>query len=159
MDLPLVLCTLAAFAVGVAMVFSATNGDQEYAVRQSAYGLVGIALMFAAAYLNYRFLESFTLPFYVFTIGLLSLVFLIGHEAHGSQRWIPLGFFPLQPSELSKLMLVVVLAKLLSDHKDELGKVKWFIAAGALTVVPAALVFKQPDLGTALMLGAIFLGM
>src|SRR5437879_12749667 len=98
MDFPLVLCTLAAFAMGVAMVFSATNGDKEYAIRQSVYGLVGIGLMFAAAYLNYRFLESFRLPLYMLTIGLLGVVLWIGHEAHGSQRWITLGVFPRQPS-------------------------------------------------------------
>ena len=77
------------------------------------------------------------------TIGLLGLVFLIGHEAHGSQRWIPLGFFPLQPSELSKLTLVIVLAKLLSDHKDELGKLMGKIQQKGLTLIPTRLYFKN----------------
>jgi rod shape determining protein RodA len=159
LDFPLLLCTLAAFAVGVAMVFSATSGDQEFALRQSIYGVAGIVLLLVVAYVDYRFLESFTIPFYFVTLGLLGVVMWMGLEAHGSQRWINLGFFPLQPSELSKLTLIVVLAKLLSDHRHHLNKLKWFIAAAVITLVPAALVFKQPDLGTALMLGAIFLGM
>src|SRR5438874_1776593 len=159
MDFPLLLCTLAAFAVGVAMVFSATNGDKEYAIRQSVFGLVGLALIFVVLQMDYRIMESFMVPMYVGILGLLGVVLIIGHIEHGSQRWINLGFFPLQPSELAKVTLVIVLAKLLSAHQAELRKVKWFVAAGVLTAIPATLVFLQPDLGTSLMLGAIFLGM
>jgi rod shape determining protein RodA len=159
LDFPLLLCTLAAFAVGVAMVFSATNGDKGYAIRQAVFGLVGLALVFALVQMDYRFLESFTVPIYLGTLGLLGVVLVTGIITHGSQRWINLGFFPLQPSELTKLTLVLVLARLLSARQAELGRVKWFVLAGMLSAVPAALVFMQPDLGTAFMLGAIFLGM
>ena len=145
--------------MGVAMVFSATNGDKGYAIRQAAFALVGLVLLLGMAYIDYRVLESFTLPFYLGTLALLGVVLLLGNEAHGSQRWINLGFFPLQPSELSKLTLIVVLAKLLADHKQHLHKARWFVLAGLTVFLPAALVFKQPDLGTALMLVAIFLGM
>jgi rod shape determining protein RodA len=159
LDFPLLLCTLAAFAVGVAMVFSATNGDKGYAIRQAVFGLVGLALVFALVQMDYRFLESFTVPIYLGTLVLLGVVLVTGIITHGSQRWINLGFFPLQPSELTKLTLVLVLARLLSARQAELGRVKWFVLAGMLSAVPAALVFMQPDLGTAFMLGAIFLGM
>jgi rod shape determining protein RodA len=159
LDFPLLLCTLGAFAVGIAMVFSATSGDKEFAIRQTVYGLIGLTLMFVVAYMDYRFIESFTIPLYFVTLGLLGYVLFLGHEAHGAQRWINLGLIPLQPSELTKLTLIIVLAKLLSDHKAQLDKVKWFAFAGVITVIPAAMVFRQPDLGTALMLGAIFLGM
>lgn len=159
LDFPLLLSTIAALVVGVAMVFSATNGDRGFAMRQSVYGLIGLILLLGLAYTDYRFLESFTAPFYVLTIGLLGFVLWMGHEAHGSQRWINLGVIPLQPSELAKLTTIVVLAKLLAGHVEEAGKLKWFVFAGLVTLVPATLVFKQPDLGTALMLGAIFLGL
>ena len=145
--------------VGVAMVFSATNGDRGYAMRQAAFGLIGMVLLLGLAYVDFRFLESFTIPIYLGTLGLLAIVLWIGHEAHGSQRWINLGFIPLQPSELAKLTIIVVLAKLLSAYREELHRLKWFIASGIVTLIPATMVFKQPDLGTALMLGAIFLGM
>lgn len=159
LDLPLILCTLASFVIGVAIIFSATNGDRDFAIRQSVYGVIGLVLMFGISRMDYRFLESFTLPVYVLTVGLLAVVLIVGHVAGGSQRWINLGFFPLQPSELAKLSLVIVLARLLSSHAPELGRVKWFVAAGILTAIPMALVFMQPDLGTALMLGAVFLGL
>ena len=158
-DFPLLLSTLAALAVGIAMVFSATNGDKGFAMRQAMFGLIGLVMLFGICFIDYRVLESFTLPVYVVTLGLLGAVLWIGNEAHGSQRWINLGPIPLQPSELAKLTTILVLAKFLSDRKGELGKIKWFVAAGVITLIPAALVFKQPDLGTALMLGAIFLGM
>ena len=159
LDLPLIICMFGSLLVGVAMVFSATNGDKGYAIRQAAFALVGLVLLLGMAYIDYRVLESFTLPFYLGTLALLGVVLLLGNEAHGSQRWINLGFFPLQPSELSKLTLIVVLAKLLADHKQQLHKARWFVLAGLTVFLPAALVFKQPDLGTALMLVAIFLGM
>ncbi len=159
LDFPLLTCTLGSLAVGVAMVFSATNGDKEYAIRQATFGLAGFVLMFVIASLDYSFIESFTLPFYLGTLGLLGVVLLLGHEANGAQRWINLGVFPLQPSELTKLVIIIVLAKVLADHKSQLDKVKWFGFAGIITLIPAILVFKQPDLGTGLMLGAILLGM
>ena len=159
LDLPLVLCTLAALAMGVALVFSATNGDKDFAIRQAAFGIVGLILMFGISRFDYRFLESFVVPIYLLSVALLGVVLVIGHVEGGSQRWINLGVFPLQPSELAKLMLVIVLAKLLSSHKEDLRKPRWFIAAGIITAIPMALVLEQPDLGTAMMLGAVFLGM
>ena len=164
-DMALVISTLAAMALGVAMVFSATKSEHggplglgEFTTRQMIYGLVGLAIMFIISRLDYRFMESFTIPFYVLSLGLLGLVFTLGVISYGSQRWINLGFFPIQPSELAKLSLIVVLAKLYADHERELGRVKWFILAALLALIPAAIVFLQPDLGTAIILIAIFGG-
>src|SRR6476469_8830383 len=108
-------------------------------MRQAAFGLIGLTLMFIVAYMDYKFIESFTIPLYLLTLALLGIVLVVGHEANGAQRWINLGFIPLQPSELTKLTLIVVLAKLLSDHKSQLHKVKWFAFAGVLTLIPAVL--------------------
>ncbi|MEO8286450.1 MAG: rod shape-determining protein RodA [Chloroflexota bacterium] len=165
-DITLLLCTLAATVVGILMVYSATQSSigstlsfNDEVVKQAIYGAIGFVLMLVVLRMDYRFLESFTLPFYFGTLALLGLVMLLGVNNFGSQRWLQLGFIPLQPSELAKLSLIVMLAKVLSDHEKELHKVKWFVLAGILTLIPAAIVFKQPDLGTAIMLSAIFLGM
>src|SRR5688500_4542271 len=162
----LVVSTLGAMAPGVAMVFSATKDAHggpfnlgEFTIRQAIYGLIGLVLMFVISRLDYRFMESFTIPFYVVSIGLLGLVMVLGITSGGAQRWLPFfNIFPIQPSELAKLSLIVVLAKVYADHERELGRVNWFIFAGLLTLIPAALVFMQPDLGTAIMLVAIFGG-
>jgi rod shape determining protein RodA len=164
-DMALVLSTLAAVVLGVTMVYSATKGDHggflnlgEFTIRQAIYGSIGLLLMLAISRLDYRFMESFTLPFYVLSMGLLGLVMVLGVIQYGSQRWINLGIFPIQPSELAKLSLIVILAKIYADHERELGRAKWFILAAILTVIPAAIVFMQPDLGTAIILVAVFGG-
>ena len=77
LDFPLLLCTLAALAVGVAMVFSATNGDKEYAIRQATFGIVGLVLLFMVIQADYRFLESFTVPIYLLTLVLLGAVLVV----------------------------------------------------------------------------------
>jgi rod shape determining protein RodA len=166
MDFALLLCTFAATLVGILMVYSATRSStdgtislDDSATKQAIFAVVGIGLMFAITRLDYRFLESFTWPFYVATLALLLLVMVQGVMNFGSQRWLNLGIIPIQPSELAKLSLIVMLARVLSEHEKELGKVKWFLLAGALAGIPAAIVYEQPDLGTALMLCAIFLGM
>jgi rod shape determining protein RodA len=165
MDFALLLCTLAATIVGILMVYSATKSSSgeslslnDPAVKQAIFAVLGIALMLVITRLDYRFLESFTLPFYVVTLGLLLLVMVQGVMNFGSQRWLDTPIIPIQPSELAKLSLIVMLARILSDHEKELGKLKWFLLAGLLAAIPAAIVYEQPDLGTAMMLGAIFLG-
>ncbi len=164
-DSALLLSTLAAFTLGVVMIYSATKASHvggislgDPPVRQAIYGVVGLLLMFIISRLDYRFMESFTVLFYIASVGLLGLVLLLGVITFGSQRWINLGIFPIQPSELVKLSVVVLLAKLYADHQRELDKPKWFMLAAVLAIVPATMVFLQPDLGTAIMVVAVFLG-
>jgi rod shape determining protein RodA len=131
----------------------------DFATKQALFSVVGLAAMFVLARLDYRFLESFTLPFFLGTIFLLGLVVLMGDSNYGSQRWLDLKIIQLQPSELAKLGLVIMLAKFLAGRGREVGKLKWFVVGGLITLIPAAIVFKQPDLGTAIILVAIFMGM
>ena len=81
------------------------------------------------------------------------------HPVLGATRWINVGFFQLQPSELAKLVLVITLAKFLSDNYDRLDHVKYLLLSLVYLIIPMALVFKQPDLGTALVLFVIWLVM
>ena len=152
--------------MGVLMVFSATNTTRtgplaldDNAVKQAMFGCVGLVIMLILARIDFRFLESFTLPFYLVTVLLLSLVTLLGVISYGAQRWLDLGIIPIQPSELAKLSLIVLLAKFLSDRAKDLDKLKWLILAGIIAAVPTVLVLTQPDLGTAIILSMIFLGM
>jgi rod shape determining protein RodA len=165
-DFALLLCTLAATVVGVLMVYSATDASRagqlsldDFAVKQGIYGGLGLVLMLILSRVDYRFLESFTLPFYFVVLGLLGLVAALGVINYGSQRWLNLGLFPIQPSELAKLAVIVMLAKVLADHERQRAKLKWFILCGIIAGVPAVVVFRQPDLGTAIIVGLIFLGM
>src|SRR5437870_1709436 len=125
LDLTLLLCTFAACTLGVIVVFSATKSSHtgglslsDFTVRQTIFALIGIALMFIVARLDYRFLDSFIVPLYAIVLALLGLVLVLGVVAGGSQRWLnPLGVVGIQPSELAKLCTILALAKLYADHE------------------------------------------
>lgn len=120
-------------------------------------GMMGILFILC---FDYKELHFWNYPFYIFIIILLLLVLVAGNSAGGAQRWINLGFFKLQPSELAKLMMVVTLASYYSRKEEELGYgIKEMVTPVLLTGLPFLLILKQPDLGTALMLGIIFVSM
>lgn len=104
-----------------------------------------------------RFADTLRNPLYVVVLGLLGIVFLIGQVSGGSQRWLAAG--AVQPSELSKIFMIIVLAKFLAHRKDGDGDVKTIIISLGIMAVPMLLIYLQPDLGTALSLGAIWLAM
>jgi rod shape determining protein RodA len=89
----------------------------------------------------------------------LIAVKIIGHSALGATRWINLGFFQFQPSEFAKIILIIVLAKYFSDHYDQMDRPRYLLISLGYALVPIALVLTQPDLGTALVLGVIWLVM
>ena len=147
---PLVAFMLA--TLGVMTVFSA-RADW---VRQVIWVLLGASVYVAAALFDYRRLRPIAPALYGGMLLLLVAVRLVGHSALGARRWLAVAGFPLEPSELSKLLLVVVLAAYLSRQE----RVSWRTFGGALGMVaaPAALVISQPDLGTTLVLLAVALG-
>ncbi len=172
-DPVLLAATLLLLAFGTAMQFSATGGlvPREWPVdplyRQFVYAAVGLGLMFGVAAVDYRVWRSLAYPLY--TLGLVGLVavLFIGFSVNGAQRWIQLPGFPLQPSEFAKLLVVVALARFLSDRIDvELDdeeaptlRLRDLLISLALAAVPAVLVYRQPDLGTATIFLVAWLGM
>jgi rod shape determining protein RodA len=104
-------------------------------------------------------IEALTNPFYLFAIALLVVVTVIGKSSGGSQRWIDLGFFDLQPSELAKLLVPIAMARYLADHEDTLDHFRHLLVTLVQVAIPLVIIARQPDLGTALTLGAIWLGM
>lgn len=91
-------------------------------------------------------------------IILLVLVLIIGHEQYGAQRWIKIGNITFQPSEFAKAALIITLATSLSEHRERLSQLSFLIRTGVHVGIPFVLVFLQPDLGTGLVLIAIWLG-
>jgi rod shape determining protein RodA len=147
--------------IGVVNLYSATSVSRD-ALRevyvQQVYWLVfgGIIATLVAA-IDYRHYERLGYALYGFGIVLLVLVFILGRDIRGSSRWINIGSFSLQPSEFMKLFLIIALAKYLHDDPKSEGRTLKDLAVPALIVaVPMVLVLKQPDLGTALILGLIF---
>ena len=142
--------------MGFAMLYSAANGNLEpWASRQMVRFGVGMVLMFIVAMIDIRQLHRFAYAFFVFALLLLIAVEVMGRVGMGAQRWIDLKVFQLQPSELMKLALVLALARYFHGLGPEgIAKMKALIGPIVLIGVPTALVLKQPDLGTAMLLAA-----
>ena len=156
----LLVATLGLIAVGVYVVGSATQDDipgnpNYYLYRQLAYGVVGIVFMLLLSRIDYSRLREWRYGVYGTMIALILVVLAFGTAARGSQRWIPLPFFNLQPSELGKVLLVVSLAAFMVERIRRLNEVETTSRILLLAVVPAMLVVLQPDLGSALVYMAI----
>ena len=158
-DFWLLGATLILSVIGVSMIYSATaciTGEQldltSPALRQAIYLGVGLVGMFALTLIDYRVYAALRWPIWVFTIGILAIVSVIGQITHGAQRWIDLRIFLFQPSELSKLLLILVVAKYMADH----AMTRWRVLAVSFLFValPLVLVYLQPDLGTAIVIAA-----
>ncbi len=140
-------------AIGVMVLFSASGGNVE---RTSAHAInIGIALtiMWIAANIPLHYLASIALPLYLVGLVLLVAVELFGFEVNGAQRWLNLGFTRIQPSELMKIAVPMMLAWYF-DRYEAVLRFGNFVTATLLVVVPVLLIARQPDLGTALLVAA-----
>ncbi len=166
-DLWLVVITLGLVLCGVVMIYSASlpwAKSDSLLLNQSKYAVAGIIAMAVLMQVNYRFYQK-PLLIYV-TLGVIAALLFIAlvgpWEINGAHRWIFLGGVSLQPSELAKAALVVFLAWFLTLREEE-GRLENFwhtvAPAGMVTAILAGLIVKEPDLGTTLMLGAIFVVM
>lgn len=153
LDMPLLLITLAIMSLGLMTVFSATYDGNNRAVNQLMNLAVALLLMWGVARIPPQRFMHFAVPLYVVCLILLVAVFLFGIKVNGSRRWLSLGFTRIQPSELMKLGMPLMLAWYFHKHENALRPRTYAIGA-LLLLVPFALVAKQPDLGTAILIGA-----
>jgi len=140
--------------VGIAMLYSAGGGSMEpWAARQLARFALGIAGMFIVAIVDIRIWLRYAYVIYAVALVLLTAVDIIGHIGMGAQRWIRFGPLQVQPSELMKMALVLALARYFHRiNIEDIGRPVLLIVPVLLVLAPVALVLKQPDLGTAIML-------
>lgn len=132
----------------------------HYVKNQIVWIVTGLIIAAVAAAIDYDHWRKINWWIYGINIFLLILVFAIGTTAKGAQRWIPItSTLSIQPSEFAKILLIVTFAYFLSNRKGKLNNVKDFILPLLYVMPPTLLVFLQPDLGTALVFGAIFIGM
>lgn len=129
----------------------------HYTFRQGIYAVIGVALMFALARLDYSRFRELRVGVYAGMVVLIALTLVLGFTARGAQSWIELPFFNFQPSEVGKLLLVVALAGFVIDRARRQSEVQRTARLLLLGFVPAAIVFVQPDLGTALVYVAVTL--
>lgn len=160
-DWPLFVTVAAIAVIGVTNLYSATSANTEdfgqLYIQQIYWLTVGSVVAVLVAAIDYRHYERFAWFAYGAGIVLLLLVFLLAPEVRGSQRWIYLGSFSLQPSELVKPILIIALAKHLhNDPKTEGRTLQDLIVPSLILLGPMSLILLQPDLGTALLCSFIF---
>lgn len=151
---------LAISLAGLFTMSSFTAGD-TYLYKQSFWIFVTVCVWFGVSSLDFRFLKqtrTVTLIYGSLLLVLL-LLFTLGHVSKGAQSWFSFGGFSFQPSDLMKLGLVILLAKYFSRRHIEIANVRHIIVSGLYALVPFALILLQPDLGSAMVLFFIWLGM
>jgi rod shape determining protein RodA len=160
-DWPLFVTTAAIAVVGVINLYSATSAAgaslRDVYLQQIYWLTLGAGTAVLVVAIDYRNFERYGWVGYVVGLVLLVLVFLLGRDIRGSQRWIPIGSFSLQPSELMKIFFIVALAKHLhNDPRTEGRTLKDLVIPGLILAAPLVLILAQPDLGTALLLVFVF---
>jgi rod shape determining protein RodA len=155
LDWVLLLAVGALVAVGLWGVagitkFAVPHDPNYYLNRQILYACVGGVVLAVAALVDPDMYRRYWRAVFIGTSVVIAFVLLVGHAAHGSTRWISLGFFTFQPSEFGKLLFVLALAGMLAERERLIGSWETTLKVVGLGLVPAVLVFAQPDLGTAL---------
>jgi rod shape determining protein RodA len=164
-DLQLFLYMLLLIVFGVVMSYSAAfseaaGGDGlSQTVKTLIWAAIGLTLFFVVSSVDYHWLQTLTVPVYLVVIGLLIITLLIGTNLFGAQLSITVAGLDFQFSEVSKVLMIVVLASFLAGRRERIGRLSTIVGAGLLMAIPTLLVFRQPDLGTALVFVAILVGM
>lgn len=164
-DFELLIAALAIIIFSLVIISSAThvnNPSEErfwFVQRQGLFAIINISLAIFFMNFDYRGLQPYGNRLYVFNIIMLLAVMLVGHEALGAQRWIQIGPVSIQPSEFSKLIMIICLASILEDKVGKINTLQDLIPLAGYVGLPFLLVLKQPDLGTSLVFMAIFFGM
>jgi rod shape determining protein RodA len=158
LDPVLLLVSLALSAFGILAVYVAGDtAGQTYAANQAFGFVVGLAGAIPLALTDYRFWQRHLRPIYGLILLVLLAVLVMGVTVNGAQRWVYVGPLQVQPSEFAKLGMVIVLAGYFAEKP--VGEHLVFLKALGILSIPALLVFVQPDLGTAMVFGAIFVSM
>ena len=147
-------------AISIVVLYSAGGGAwRPCALSQLSKIILGFIVFFIAAFSNIKTWIRSAYLIYAVALIMIVLVTFVGHTGMGAQRWLNLGIIHVQPSELIKIALVLALARYFAwMNSVELGKFKNYLVPGLMLLVPFGLIVAQPDLGTALSLGMITVG-
>ena len=152
-DIKLVLLVLTLSVIGVFAIGSAEESLQS---KQMAGVIVGVIAMFIISLFNYSFLLKFHWLMYLVNLGLLLAVYFLGDDSHGAQRWFQIGSLRFQPSETSKILLILFFAQFIMKYREKLNTFKVIVSCVVLIIIPWSLIVIQPDLSTSILLIVTF---
>lgn len=163
-DWQLLLYVVLLVGFGIVMGYSATYeaigaSGLPQTVKTLIWTGIGLTLFFVTASVDYHWLQTFATPIYLLVLGLLIATLVVGTNLFGAQMSISVAGLDFQLSEISKVLMIVVLGAFLASRGERVGRLSTIVGAGLLMAVPTFLVYRQPDLGTALVFVAILLGM
>jgi rod shape determining protein RodA len=162
-DWVLLFAVAALTLISLVIIGQATSGEipgspRYFLDRQILFVSVGVVLMLVASRVNLEWATRWAWPIWGALLASLVVVYAIGGVTRGARSWFTIGPFNLQPSEFGKIMLMVVLVGIALERASEIGTWRFTLFLTGVAMVPTFAVFVQPDLGTALVYGAILFG-
>lgn len=165
-DWSILLVAVILSLIGVMTIYSATRpvfdtAQKTFYIRQLYWIFLSLIAFIVLICIDYKWLIRFAYLIFILGVILLLVVLIAGHKGMGAKRWINLGFLSFQPSEFFKVFFIIALARYLSQIREgmRLGMKKILMLIAIFLLVPAALILKQPDLGTTVILLFIFISM
>ncbi len=165
-DFLLLLLAAALVVYGCVLIYSASANAHPEGIslghpllKQVVFAVMGIGVMAIVAWLDYRIFGQMAVGLYVIAVLMLAAVIVVGNSAYGSTRWFSFAGQQIQASEIAKILMIIALARYLADRQSQMQEVRVFLVSFAMAALPAALVLVEPDMGTAIVFGAIWLGM
>lgn len=149
----LVILLITISYLGVLLVGSAMESLQS---RQMMGVIFGVFVMLVVSVMDFSWILNFSWLIYGFNIVMLLALRIFGSTNNGATRWIDLGFVQFQPTELSKILIILFFAKFFMDHEDDLSEIKTVVKAVGLLAVPLALICMQPDLKNTITVAIVF---
>ncbi len=161
LDWTLLIAVALLLAIGCVMIYSATRVEQgpRKLLLQLVWIALGVVVCASLTIVEYNRLVSLALPFLGFCSFLLIIVLVTGHVVKGAERWIPLGPFNIQPSELLKIALILFLGGFLASREEQIEDLGLVVTSLVYMGLPTLLVLAQPDLGTPVLLFLVWLAM
>lgn len=163
MDWVLVAVSIALVVFGLVTIYSASlrSGDFSNLYKQIGFSVLSLILMFSISFIDNRTIRenpAIVLSLYFFCVLALIGVFFFAPEIRGIRSWYRIGGFSFDPIEPTKIILILILAKYFSKRHVELYKVRHIVLSGIYALIPAVLIFMQPEFGSVIILGAIWIG-
>jgi rod shape determining protein RodA len=140
---------------GIVMIRSAIAGNEalgDLVSRQIIWAVVTVIVILVVGLIDYHYYAALSRPMYLATAVLLAVIFLVGKVSFGAKRWLDTGFFFIQPAELAKIIMVLVLADFFARHRDDVKDLRWIARSFILTASVVIWILLQPNLSNSIVI-------